>query len=250
MGWFGLAGVLAVGLVAGCAAAVQLPSVNPAPLQTVGPSASADPSATPTAPPEAEPTHFITISDFAYSGDLTVPPGAVILVRNEDSAPHDVYARDGSFRSPLLGLNEEGVFTAPTEPGEYPITCSVHPSMDATLIVEVPEPEFEITISNFAYDGDLVVPAGAYIRVRNEDAAPHDVLAVDETFRSPLLAQNEEGVFQAPTEPGEYPITCSVHPSMSGTLTVTAAEEEPPPPAEPAEPTPAPAPVAHGAHAG
>lgn len=78
----------------------------------------------------------ITIADFAYGEPLTVAPEALIRVVNEDSAPHDVDAEDGtSFDTDLLGQGEELTFNAPAEEGTYDFTCSEHPQMSGQLIV-------------------------------------------------------------------------------------------------------------------
>lgn len=77
----------------------------------------------------------ITIADFAYGDPLTVAPGALIRVVNEDSAEHDVDAEDGTFDTDLLGQGEELTFNAPDAEGTYDITCSKHPQMSGELIV-------------------------------------------------------------------------------------------------------------------
>lgn len=78
----------------------------------------------------------ITIADFAYGEPLTVAPEALIQVVNEDSARHDVDAKDGtSFNTDLLGQGEELTFNAPAEEGTYDFTCSEHPQMSGQLIV-------------------------------------------------------------------------------------------------------------------
>lgn len=78
----------------------------------------------------------ITIADFAYGEPLTVAPEALIRVVNEDSAEHDVDAKDGtSFDTDLLGQGEELTFNAPAEEGTYDFTCSNHPNMSGQLIV-------------------------------------------------------------------------------------------------------------------
>lgn len=78
-----------------------------------------------------------------------------------------------------------------------------------------------ITIADFAYGDPLTVAPGATIMVINEDSAQHDVDAMDgESFDTELLGQGESLTFTAPMEPGSYDFTCSVHPQMSGTLTV------------------------------
>lgn len=78
----------------------------------------------------------ITIADFAYGEPLTVAPEALIRVVNEDSARHDVDAKDGtSFDTDLLGQGEELTFNAPAEEGTYDFTCSAHPRMSGQLVV-------------------------------------------------------------------------------------------------------------------
>lgn len=77
----------------------------------------------------------ITIADFAYGDPLTVAPGALIRVVNEDSAEHDADAVDGTFDNDLLGQGEELTFNAPDEAGTYDLTCSNHPQMSGQLIV-------------------------------------------------------------------------------------------------------------------
>lgn len=77
----------------------------------------------------------ITIADFAYGDPLTVAPGALIRVVNEDSAEHDADAVDGTFDNDLLGQGEELTFTAPDAEGTYALTCSNHSDMAGELIV-------------------------------------------------------------------------------------------------------------------
>ena len=81
----------------------------------------------------------IKIKDFKYGEPLTVAPGAKVEVENEDTARHDVVSDDGAFKTALLGQGEKTTFTAPTKPGTYKFSCSVHPgSMSGigTLIVQ------------------------------------------------------------------------------------------------------------------
>ena len=70
----------------------------------------------------------ITIKDFKYGSPLTVAPGAQIEVENEDTAGHDVVSDDGKFKTPVLGQGEKATFTAPTKPGTYKFSCSLHPA--------------------------------------------------------------------------------------------------------------------------
>jgi plastocyanin len=78
----------------------------------------------------------ITISGFAFGQPLTVAPRATVEVVNTDAAPHNVTAADGSFDTPDLARDETATFTAPNKPGRYEFTCTLHPEMTGTLIVE------------------------------------------------------------------------------------------------------------------
>ena len=80
----------------------------------------------------------ISIQNFSFGAPLTVKPGATIKVTNMDGAAHDVASDDqGGFRTPLLNQNESATFTAPTQPGTYKFSCTVHAQMQGigTLIV-------------------------------------------------------------------------------------------------------------------
>ncbi|MGH3928628.1 MAG: plastocyanin/azurin family copper-binding protein [Pseudonocardiaceae bacterium] len=78
----------------------------------------------------------VEVKDFTYTPtNLTVPTGATVTWKFEDSAPHDVLADDESFRSPLLNDGETYQFTF-TKPGSYPYICSVHPRMMGTVTVQ------------------------------------------------------------------------------------------------------------------
>lgn len=95
-------------------------------------SAPATTSSASDAPEEA----VITIKDFQYELPASVAPGATVTVINEDTAPHTVTAEnDGGFDATAAG-GETVTFTAPEEPGEYPIICTYHPQMSATLVVQ------------------------------------------------------------------------------------------------------------------
>jgi plastocyanin len=87
------------------------------------------------------------------------------------------------------------------------------------------------------------VTPGATVTVRNEDGAPHTLTAVDGSFSTPIIEAGGEATFQAPIEPGSYPITCQIHSFMSGTLVV--AEEIPPPGDGTPTPTASPTAVSH-----
>jgi plastocyanin len=81
----------------------------------------------------------ITIQGFRFGDPITVAPGATVTVTNKDTAGHDVVSDDqGKFKTPLLDQNESATFTAPTTPGTYKFSCSVHANMHGigTLTVQ------------------------------------------------------------------------------------------------------------------
>jgi plastocyanin len=78
----------------------------------------------------------IRIAGFAFGQPLTVAPGAKVEVVNTDAAPHNVTAADKSFETPDLQQDDTATFTAPTTPGRYEFSCTLHPEMTGTLVVE------------------------------------------------------------------------------------------------------------------
>jgi plastocyanin len=68
---------------------------------------------------------------------------------------------------------------------------------------------------------ELTVKAGTTVTFTNEDEAPHDVDATSGSdFKSDLVQKG--GTIELPAEePGTIEFVCSVHPNMTGTLTVT-----------------------------
>jgi plastocyanin len=81
-------------------------------------------------------TATITIASMNYGDPVTVPPGAQIAIKNNDSVEHSVTSDTaGKFTVDVDG-NEQGTLSAPSEPGEYAFHCKYHPSMHGTLIVK------------------------------------------------------------------------------------------------------------------
>ena len=83
---------------------------------------------------------------------------------------------------------------------------------------------------NPSYDPDsLTVKAGDTIAVDNEDSAPHTVTngedATDPNMgklfdTSIINAGDSSEIVTTDLKPGEYPFFCSVHPYMTGAMTV------------------------------
>ncbi|MHB1067574.1 MAG: cupredoxin domain-containing protein [Candidatus Nanopelagicales bacterium] len=77
-----------------------------------------------------------------------------------------------------------------------------------------------LTIAGFAFS-PLTVKAGETVTVVNSDSADHTVTAADAGIDVKVPAGGST-TFTAPTKPGTYVLTCDFHPSMQGTMTVTA----------------------------
>ncbi|MER5847595.1 hypothetical protein ABT126_11150 [Streptomyces sp. NPDC002012] len=59
---------------------------------------------------------------------MTVAPGTLITVVNEDAAPHTVTATGGkAFDTGDVAEGQTVTFTAPAEAGTYAYICTIHP---------------------------------------------------------------------------------------------------------------------------
>ena len=76
-----------------------------------------------------------------------------------------------------------------------------------------------ITIADFAFDAPASVSVGDTVEVVNEDSVGHTWTNADGVFDSGTLAQGETFEFTF-EEAGEFDFFCSVHPNMTGTITV------------------------------
>ena len=84
-----------------------------------------------------------------------------------------------------------------------------------------PEEESEVTIvaKDFSLTS-VTAKAGEDVYVSNEGTKTHTVTADDDAFDSGNTKPGKETEFSAPDEPGTYTYHCSIHASMTGTLTV------------------------------
>ncbi len=128
-----LAICLAAGLATGIALARPGSTVVASAPATTAPAASTSStaSASGAAPVPSEP---IEIVDFAYN-DTVVAPGSVVEVRNIDGVAHTVTAA-GLFDTGIIDGSSAATFVAPDAPGTYDFICTIHPSMEGTLIVD------------------------------------------------------------------------------------------------------------------
>src|SRR5271165_2947099 len=78
----------------------------------------------------------VLIKDFMYTPmSLTVKAGTTVTWVNMDDEPHNVISDTGLFRSGGFDTNETFSYRF-DRPGTYHITCSIHPRMLATIVVE------------------------------------------------------------------------------------------------------------------
>lgn len=80
-----------------------------------------------------------------------------------------------------------------------------------------------ITIRNFAFGpATLTVTPGEVVTVVNQDSTTHTVTATGtKAFDTGDIAPGDTVAFKAPTTAGSYPYSCTIHPFMHGTLTVS-----------------------------
>lgn len=78
----------------------------------------------------------ITIDDFAYAVSGPVTPGATVTVINNDDVPHTATDANGAFDTGIIEAGATATFTAPQDPGQYTLICTIHPNMSGALTVE------------------------------------------------------------------------------------------------------------------
>ena len=89
-----------------------------------------------TSAPASASAATMTIANMSFGEPITVPPGAQVTIKNDDSAEHSVTSDTaGKFDVEVDG-KEQKTLTAPTDPGEYAFHCKYHPSMHGTLTVK------------------------------------------------------------------------------------------------------------------
>jgi plastocyanin len=78
----------------------------------------------------------ILIKDFMFAPNaLTIKAGSTVTWTNKDDEPHSVVSDTGLFRSGARDTDENFSFRF-DKPGTYHFTCSIHPKMVGTIIVE------------------------------------------------------------------------------------------------------------------
>lgn len=78
----------------------------------------------------------VKMAGFAFDpATLTVNVGDTVTWTNSDTQPHNATASDGAFKTPDITQGQSTSITA-TVPGTHTYTCTIHPRMVATLIVQ------------------------------------------------------------------------------------------------------------------
>ena len=81
-------------------------------------------------------TPQIVVKDFMFAPtSLTVKAGSTVTWANMDDEPHTVVSDTGVFRSGAMDTNESFSFKF-DKPGTYHFTCSIHPRMVGTIVVQ------------------------------------------------------------------------------------------------------------------
>ena len=78
----------------------------------------------------------------------------------------------------------------------------------------------DVVVDNFSFAPEAAaVPAGTTVRWTNRDDVPHNIVATDRQFKSPVLDTDEQFSYRF-DQPGEYRYFCSLHPKMTGRVVV------------------------------
>jgi plastocyanin len=78
----------------------------------------------------------IVVKDFMFTpNSLTIKAGSSVTWSNQDDEPHTVVSDAGLFRSGAMDTNESFSFKF-DKPGTYHFTCSIHPRMVGTIVVQ------------------------------------------------------------------------------------------------------------------
>ena len=93
-------------------------------------------SAAPSTEAAAQGSSIVMAKDFMFAPTaLTVAAGSTVTWTNRDDEPHSVVSESGLFRSGALDTNESFSFRF-DKPGTYRYTCSIHPRMVGTIVVQ------------------------------------------------------------------------------------------------------------------
>lgn len=99
-------------------------------------------------------------------------------------------------------------------------TTTTTTGTDATTTTEAaPEDGPTVTIQDFDFGQPVTVAAGEPITIVNEDGVTHTFTADDGSFDTGGIDGGGSASITVDA-PGEYTFHCSIHPSMTGSITV------------------------------
>jgi plastocyanin len=78
----------------------------------------------------------VVVKDFKFNPTpLTVKAGSTVTWTNQDDDVHTVVSDTGEFKSGAMDTNDSYSFKF-DKPGTYHFTCSLHPRMVGTIVVQ------------------------------------------------------------------------------------------------------------------
>jgi plastocyanin len=84
----------------------------------------------------ADDASTIVVKSFMFTPVTTqVKAGTKVTWTNKDEEPHTIASDNGSFRSSAIDTDESFSYKF-DKPGTYHYTCSIHPRMVGTIVVE------------------------------------------------------------------------------------------------------------------
>lgn len=98
-----------------------------------------------------------------------------------------------------------------------PVTTAVPATTSAPDGTQPADPT--ITIAGFAFSGPSTVSVGETVEIVNNDGVTHTWTSEEDGVFDLSLAGGASSTFTF-EEPGEYRFFCSIHPSMTGSITV------------------------------
>jgi plastocyanin len=212
-------------------------------------------------PPSPAPPGDVTIFDNGYTPTTkTVTAGTTVTWSNTGALPHTVTDRAGLFDSSFVMAGETFQRTFDT-PGTFSYFCTIHPEMVGTISVEgtdgtapppaEPPPEDpaptapptaappgDVTIFDNGYTpSNKTITTGTTLVWSNTGALPHTVTDRNGSFDSGFVmaGQTYRRTFNTP---GSYSYFCTIHPGMTGSITVNGAATGQPDTGETSDPVP------------
>lgn len=170
---------------------------------------------------------------------ISVPKGDIVEWKNNDKVPHTVTnAPDGAiFDSSIISAGKTfRLDTQKLNATEYDYMCTVHPFMTGKIIITEPAKPVNVDISKGAstqsasqkyFDPkEIKVKTGTAVSWTNSDSAAHTVTSGESSDTTPGTLFDSGLIKPGKTfqytfdKTGEVDYFCSVHPWMTGKVTV------------------------------